>query len=254
MSLSAFDGLLWLALMLAALTLLQRFLHREIQTVFLLLTRDTNITIILFALIFIPGVFLHELSHFLMAKILRVATGGFSLIPEPLDGGRLRMGYVETAESDPLRDSLIGAAPILFGTLFLAWVAVARLHLVVMWDTFRNAQWTLFGMGLQTLPAQPDFWLWFYLAFAVSSTMMPSDSDRHSWTPLLLIVGALLALFLLAGAGAWMVENLAPPLNAFLRGVALVLLFSNLVHVLLIPPFLFFHRLLTKLTGLDVGE
>ena len=99
----------------------------------------------------------------------------------------------------------------------------------------------------------PDFWLWFYLTFAVSSTMMPSESDRHAFLPLGLVAGGLLILAVVAGAGPWMLENLAAPLNSFLRGTALVLLVSIIVHAVLIPPLWLIHRVLTKLTGLDVG-
>lgn len=251
--LASMDGLLWVALALAVLVFLQRKMHREIQAVFLLLTRHPGVTIGIFALIFIPGVFLHELSHFVMAKLLRVRTGKFSLIPDPMPDGRLRMGYVETERSDFVRDSLVGAAPILFGTLFLAWVAVDKLQLMVLWDVLRQTRWDAFTLGLTTLPRLPDFWLWFYLLFTVSSTMMPSDSDRQAWTPPLVVIGIFFGLLLLAGAGPWLLEHLAPPLNEFLRGTALVLTVSVIIHLLLIVPFLLLHRILTRLTGMDVA-
>jgi hypothetical protein len=250
--LTSLDGLFWLALALVVLLFLQRTMHREIQSVFLILTRNPGITIGIFALIFIPGVFLHELSHFLMARLLWVPTGRFSLIPTPLPDGRLQMGYVETAETDFVRDSLVGAAPILFGSLFLAWVSAERLDLGVMWDVLRHAQWSLFLLGLTILPTLPDFWLWFYLAFAVSSTMMPSESDRRAWMPLITVLAIFLAFLLVAGAGPWMLQNLAPPLNIFFRNIALVLTVSVIIHLVLIAPFLLMHRLLTRLTGLDV--
>lgn len=251
--LASFDGLLWL---LAALTLLmfaQRILHREIQAVLLISTRSAGITVGIFSLIFFPGVFLHELSHLITAKLLLVRTGGFSLIPQTMPDGRLQLGYVEAAESDIVRDTLVGAAPLITGTLFLAYVAVQQLHLVILWEVLRNGQWSLFWMGIQRLPAIADFWLWFYFTFAVSSTMMPSESDRHAWLPFGLVAGGLLTLALVAGAGPWLVANLAAPLNDFLRGTALVLVVSILFHIVLIGPLWVAHRILTKLTGLDVG-
>ncbi len=48
-----------------------------------------------------------------MAKLLGVRTGKFSLIPQPLPDGHLQLGYVEAAHSDILRDSLVGAAPLI---------------------------------------------------------------------------------------------------------------------------------------------
>ena len=251
--LTSIDGLFWFLATLVGLLFLQRVLHREIQAVFLISTRNPGITMGAFSLIFFPGVFLHELSHLLVAKLLGVRTGKFSLIPEPLPDGRLQLGYVEAAQSDIFRDSLVGAAPLITGTLFVAFAAIDRLHLLVMWDTLRTGQWSLFILGLQTLPSIPDFWLWFYLTFAVSSTMMPSESDRHAWLPFGLVALTLLVLAALAGAGPWMVENLADPLNGFLRGTALIMLVSVLFHLALIVPFMFLHRVLTRLTGLDIG-
>jgi hypothetical protein len=251
--LASLDGLFWLILGLVALLFIQRSLHREIQAIFLIATRNPGITMGAFSLIFFPGVFLHELSHLLMAKLLGVRTGNFSLIPEPMPDGRLQLGYVEAAQADIFRDSLVGAAPLITGTMFVAFAAVDRLHLVVMWDTLRMGQWSLFTLGLQTLPNIPDFWIWLYLTFAVSSTMMPSESDRYAWLPLGVVAGILFVLAALSGAGLWMLENLAPPLNDFLRGTSLVLLVSVVVHVVLIVPLMFIHRLLVKLTGVDIG-
>ena len=94
-----FTGFLWFILTLLPLVILQRLLHREIQAVLLILTRNIQLTIGLFSILFLPGVFLHELSHFLMAKILHVPTGKASLIPKSLPNGRLQMGYVETAQA-----------------------------------------------------------------------------------------------------------------------------------------------------------
>jgi len=251
MSLSL-DGLIWFLATLVALFYVQRSLHREIQAIVLIATRSPGIAVGTFALIFFPGVFLHELSHLVMAKLLFVRTGRFSLLPQPLPDGRLQLGYVEAAESDILRDSLVGAAPLITGTLFVAFVAVDRLDLVVMWDTLREGQWSLFLLGLQSLPKAPDFWVWFYLMFAISSTMMPSESDGHAWMPLGVTALLLLALALVAGAGPWMALTLAAPLNDFLRGAALILLVSIIVHVVLIAPLALVHLGLTRLTGLDV--
>ena len=251
--LTFFDGFFWLLASLAILLILQRSLHREIQAILLLITRNPNITIGVFSLLFLPGVFLHELSHFILAKLLGVRTGKFSLLPQVLPDGRVQLGYVEAASADIVRDSLVGVAPLLSGIIFIAIAATAPMHLTILWDTLRNGQWSLFLMGLQALPTVPDFWVWFYATFAVSTTMMPSESDRHAWLPLGVVSALLLILVVLAGAGPWMLENLAPPLNQFLRSTAVILLVSILVHLFLILPLFLVHRLLARLTGMDIG-
>jgi hypothetical protein len=58
---------------------------------------------------------------------------------------------------------------------------------------------------------------------------------------------------ILAGAGAWMLTHVAPSLNLFLKGSAMIFVLSGSFHLLLIPPFLFGHILLAKLTGIDIG-
>lgn len=247
------SGLFWFILMLVPLILLQRLLHREIQSVFLILSRDARITMGIFSIIFLPGVFLHELSHFLMARILRVPTGRFSVFPQSLPDGRLQLGYVETGRADIIRDSLIGAAPLIAGTLFVAYVAIEQFEMRVLWDVLRNGQWNLFWMGALALPHVRDFYLWFYLVFAVSSTMMPSESDRHAWLELVISIGVLFSFTLLLGAGPWMLNRLAPVISNFLGFVAVIFGLSSFVHVLLILPTALLHRMLARVTGVDVA-
>jgi hypothetical protein len=251
--LSQVDGLFWLLAGLVMLVFLQRALHREIQAVFLILTRRPTVTQVLFALIFFPGVLLHELSHFLMAKLLGVRTGRFSLLPQAMPDGRLQLGAVETVSGGIVRDALIGAAPLVSGCLFVAYMAIFRMQLLPLWDFLRSGDWDIFWVGMGILPRLPDFWLWFFLTFTVSSTMLPSISDRYAWLPLGMIVAALLGVAFLAGAGTWMLQNLAPPFNTFLRALALIFGLSAGLHFLLILPFLLIHRVLVKLTGVDVG-
>ncbi|MFN8387487.1 MAG: hypothetical protein U0X92_13855 [Anaerolineales bacterium] len=245
-------GFIWFVLMLVPLIYLQRLLHREIQAVFLILTRDAALTMGIFSLIFLPGVFLHELSHFLMAKILRVPTGRFSIFPRALPDGRLQLGYVETARADIVRDSLIGAAPLIAGTVLVAYVAVYRLDMRILWDTFRNGQFSLFWLGISALPRVSDFYLWFYLTFAVSSTMTPSESDRHAWLDLVIALGILFSVTLLFGAGPWMLTNVAPLVSDFLSSVAVIFGLSATVHAILLLPIALIHKLLARVTGVDV--
>lgn len=89
----------------------QRWLHRELQAVFLTLTRRPDAALGLFALFLFPGVLLHEVSHWAAARLLGVPTGRISLIPRALPGGRLRLGYVQTAQTNLVKDALIGLRP-----------------------------------------------------------------------------------------------------------------------------------------------
>jgi hypothetical protein len=187
-----------------------------------------------------------------MAKLLRVRTGKFSLIPAVLPGGRLRLGYVETAQTDIVRDSLIGIAPLITGSLFIAYAGASRMQLNVLWNLFESGNFDLLLKGIILLPEIPDFYLWSYLIFAVSSAMMPSESDRHAWLPLGLWGAILLALAAFAGAGAWLLKNLAPLLDNFLHAAAALFGLSMILHLILLLPAMILHRIAVKISGVDV--
>ena len=250
--LTQFTGLLWFVLTLLPLVFLQRLLHREIQAVFLILSRSQRFTITVFSIIFLPGVLLHELSHYCMAVLLGVRAARFSLIPQVLDDGRLQLGYVETVKTDFARDSLVGAAPLIVGGGVVALIALVPLNLQPLWDVLRNGQLNLFWFGLTGLLTIKDFPFWFYITFAVSSTMLPSQSDRHAWLPLGVTIAILIVLAILAGIGPWMLTYLAPPLNSFLSAAAIIFGLSAVVHAVLIAPTFLIHKGLARITGVDI--
>jgi hypothetical protein len=251
-TLQAFDGLFLTLLFFIPLLSLQHWLHREIQSIFLLLTRRVEMSYVIFSVLFLPGVFLHEISHFLMARLLRVRTGGFSLLPKPLENGRLQLGYVETSPTDLVRDALIGMAPLLVGGAFVAYAGINRLELHQLWNSLSESNLLELWDGFIRIGQIPDFWIWFYLAFAVSSTMLPSASDRKAWLPLTLIGVVLTILILLAGAGPWLMANLAPILNEALRTVAVVFAISTAIHLVLVLPAWGVRKSLSYVFGLKV--
>jgi len=160
--------LIYLAFMLVSLVpllIMQRSVHREIQTILLIITRRADVTIVIFSVIFLPGILLHEGSHFLTARLLGVRTGRFSILPGPATGGRLQLGFVETAKADPLREAIIGVSPLLTGGAFVAYVGFIQLGLLQLWNLWIDSRYDGLKDGLEILFDQPDFWLWFYLIF-----------------------------------------------------------------------------------------
>lgn len=242
---AGFDGLLWFALALLVLNYLQRLLHSEIQIILLYLTRSPKWSILLFSFLFLPGVLLHEASHYVMAKLLRVRTGRFSIIPRPLSDGRIRLGYVEVGQADALRSTLIGMAPLITGLAF-TFLVTRIMNLTPLWSVLRDGKWELFWFGLGLVPRIPNFWLWFYLTLVITSTMMPSASDRHGWDGMALLIAVLAGLVLLSGGGPWLLQNILPPLNDFLRGTSLLLFLSITLHLLAFLPLHLLRRLLER--------
>ena len=163
--------------------------------------------------------------------------GRFSIIPQSLPGGRLRLGYVETAHTDFIRDAIIGAAPLITGSVFVAYAGFVHLNFSSLWFQFSSGDLSVIAEAISYAIKQPDFWIWFYIIFVVSSTMFPSESDRRAWRPILLTVGIFLALLLIAGAGPWLLENLGAFLLRLLDLLSLIFILSALVHLILWPPF-----------------
>jgi hypothetical protein len=246
-SLDRFSGIGWLLICMLPFFFIQIKLHQEVMMVCLLIMRRESAANLLFFILFLPGILLHEGSHWLTAKILKVHVGDFSLKPKMLKDGRIQLGYVETAQTDWLRDTLIGAAPVIFGMLLIAWIAIGRFNIITAWQTFTSFELATLWVILREIFQTPDFWIWFYLVFSISSMMLPSPSDRRAWLPLALIVLIIFGLLLLAGAGSWMQSYLLPGLNSFMANVAMCFWISLGMHFILLVPIWILKLILLRL-------
>ncbi len=186
------NSVFWLIVILLALVLLNRWITAHVQGVGLLLTNNPSVAIWLYFFLFLPGIFLHELSHYVMALVLRVNVGNFSMGPRK-KGKDLVLGSVQVSGVGPLRHSLVGIAPLLFGSL--AVLIIGRfLHFDALGGEMVRGNLTAVLDILSASIAAPDFWLWLYLLFAIANAMMPSASDRVYWLPVILFFGAVIAV------------------------------------------------------------
>ncbi|MGD8243733.1 MAG: hypothetical protein PVI63_00890 [Anaerolineae bacterium] len=122
--------LLGLAVTLALLMLTERWIHRHLQGTMLLLAGDREIAVMLYAVPLMPGILLHEVSHALVARMLGVRVGRISIRPKLADE-RIQLGFVPVEETDLVRASLIGLAPLLTGSAVLGlrhWRDATGLH------------------------------------------------------------------------------------------------------------------------------
>lgn len=249
---AALNVVFWFLASFLPFLFVQRWIHREIQTIFLLLTKNSAVSLGLFSLLFFPGVLLHETSHFLTAKLLRVQTGHFSIIPQLTADGRLRLGYVETEKADLIREALIGAAPLLTGGAAIIYLGTHNLGGLALSEAVSQQAWGALLPALKTMTRQPDFWIWFYLAFTISSTMIPSESDRKAWFPIsgILVVIGLIAVF--AGAGGWMSDHLVPWITSAFSTLTAIFGISLFVHLILAIPTWLIRVGINRITGLEV--
>ncbi|MFC1710179.1 hypothetical protein ACFL0F_00770 [Patescibacteria group bacterium] len=165
--------------LLALMYFLSRGITQSFSLLFFRITKNRTLTHNLLAISFLPGIFLHEIAHFLMALILFVPVGQIELKPEILEGGKVRMGSVPVAKTDFLRRFFIGVAPLIVGV-------------------------SVIFLGLYYLPLNeyiPEiiaYILTFYLVFAVGNTMFMSKSDMEgSWVLLVFIFVIVITLYFL---------------------------------------------------------
>ncbi len=236
--------LLWLAVALALLLLAERWIHRHLQGVMLLLTGDPEIALVLYALPLLPGIVIHETSHALAALLLGVQVGRISIRPKRA-GQRIQLGFVPVERTDAVRASLIGLAPLLTGSAAILLIGYAVLGLNAGEAALAAGSWAgLIGIVRAALGTS-DAWLWAYLIFTISNTMLPSRADRQSWPPVLLFLLLGGVLVGVTGLGQRVVESAAGPLAVALRWLALMCTLAAAVDL----PFVLLIALAEKLLG-----
>ncbi len=206
--------------------LLQRWLHRHIQGLTLALTGDPGCAVRLLFYLLLPGVVLHETSHYIAARLLFVRTGGINLGIGRAGSKHISLGSVTIERSDPVRTSLIGVAPFLVGIGAIWLIAGAG------FDLWPNAGPTLEEMIRRVIEYSHDWttWLDVYLIFAVSTAMIPSESDREPWGPVVTVLGTLVAILLLMGWTPRMPTEWVIPARRLLDGLVFALGIAVIVN------------------------
>jgi hypothetical protein len=156
-----------------------------------LLTGNKNWAVVLYAIVLFPGVLLHEISHWITATLLGVRTGSFSVLPRTKSDGSIQLGYVEyykTSSVGPIRESLIGSAPLVAGTAVIILIGFYVFDVTTLAAAVEAGDIDLLTQAIGALFATGDFLLWLYLIFAISNAMMPSASDRRAWPAFALIL------------------------------------------------------------------
>jgi hypothetical protein len=236
------SSLIRLILIFLPFIFIQHLFHRELQYSLLLFTRRKQVFVRLFAVLFFPGVLVHEGSHFLMSKILGVRTGRFSISPTATSDGHIRMGYVEAERVDVFRNTLIGAAPLIAGGIAISLISRYLLHASFLFDqntllTDQFFPWLWEGFS------NPWFWVGLYLAVTISGMMVPSASDRRDWLIFLLILAGLVLLFYFVGALAWLQQVVTPWLLRLMNALALVFGVGLMVQTIVLIPLWLLRKL-----------
>ena len=168
-----------------------------IQEIVYQITGSQDMAMVILFLIYLPGILIHEASHWLVARLLGLKTSKFRVWPK-YNRNNIGLGSVTVASGGAVYDSLVGLAPLLVGSALIVLIGEQVFDtqtLAFAWRTGRLLDGLTFVVD--GLAHRPDSLLWSYLLFAIANAMMPSASDRAPLKSLGIYVVLIGALFVL---------------------------------------------------------
>lgn len=201
-------GFLILILTIFTLYILSRFFIQKLFLFLLRITKSREKSALILGIIFLPGTFLHEISHFLTALFLFVPVGRINLMPEIQDSG-VKLGSVEIAKTDFVRGSAIGLSPLIIGLSIIFFLISYFIH------NNSNINWWMLLVFVYTI-------------FQITNTMFSSKSDLRAVLELVVFL-LLLVIFLL------IFKINAPFLYIYQKILIYGSVFENFSLLLLIP-------------------
>jgi hypothetical protein len=167
-------GVIFLILMV--IFWLRRLIQSQLIGLVLLLGGTQRQAVLVYSLLFLPGVIVHELTHLLTAAMMGVRTGDISIIPNVRSDNekRIALGFVRIEKTDFFRESVIGISPLLVG-LFILGVLI---NLIGHSETI-NWQLVLMLYGVLT----------------ITNTMFVSREDSRAFLPIGICFSVVVILF-----------------------------------------------------------
>lgn len=170
--------LLLFILQILILYFLSRNLKGKLFNFFYKLTKRKKVSTYLFAILFLPGTYFHELAHGLAARILFVPVGNLKLKPQ-VEENKIKLGSVAIAKVDPFRRTIIGIAPFLIGTITI----FVSLYLATAYNLLHSPL-TIIIIG--------------YLVFQIGNSMFSSKKDlEEAWKVMLVLLAIFISIHLL---------------------------------------------------------
>lgn len=246
---------IWVTLSFVILLFLQRWIHTHLHGLSLLVTGKPDFALILYAIVLLPGVVLHELSHWLAASLLGVQTGKLSLLPKRHADGSVQLGYVEYYKGrtlGPIRESIIGGAPLITGTLIILFIGFRVFNVPAFSAALQTGDVDQLAGAVSELFQTNDFFVWLYLLFAISNAMMPSASDRRSWPAFLLTMVVLAVITILLGLTDVLVANFAQPVTAVFSYLGIALSMSIGVDLVFMAIIALLEGIVSRIKGVSV--
>lgn len=220
--------LFFLFIFLFLLFLLSQKISTYIYSIIFLVTKNRGAALAVLLFLFLPGTIIHELSHFLIAILVRVPTGELTVIPTlDKETGEVKAGRLAIAKTDPVRYTVIGLAPMIIG---LALMYLIGHFLIGAQLSINHYQFIIAA---------------FYLFFIITNTMFSSKKDLESAVLVIPIVFLIFSSLYLVGIRLFFDEKLVAAIEKTLSSLNIYLLAAVLLN-LLISLFLVLNLALWK--------
>jgi hypothetical protein len=201
----------------------------------------------LYTLLFLPGILIHELSHFVSAAFLGVRTGEIQLFPHEgkEKNGQVALGSVQVAKTDFVRSSLIGAAPFFTGSLALFAlvdiVVVRQVSFVSFAEMVAGVSALLVGGGWRA-------GVFLYGILVVGNTMFSSDEDKRSYPILFFFLALFAILLIVSGYSQQLVVSVFPLVSRVAKALVISFSLTALLQVILVGILLGIEKVTMKVT------
>jgi len=204
-------------LLLFSLFLLSQKIQTHIYNSLFIITKSERFAVGVLLVLLLPGTIIHELSHFLVATILRVPTGELTIIPTIEKSGEVKAGKLFLGNTDPFRLSLIGLAPMIIGLGII--YAAGKFFLLGFPQLFST------DYRLQTV-------FCFYLLFITSITMFSSKKDLEGLKFALPVIMLIFIALYVAGVRLFFDNSLISKIELFLSGLNYYLSITAVINFL----------------------
>ena len=190
-------------------------LTTQIYHTLLLITQNKKASLTILLIFLLPGTIIHELSHFIVASILFVPVGNISIFPKE-EEGTVKAGSVHHADTDILRRTAIGLAPIIVGLILIYLLG--------------NILITNFSFQLDARRYTLDA-IFVYLLSIISLSMFSSKKDLETtWYLFPILFIAILSLYA-TGVRIGLTPNLQNLLETFFSNLNLYLFITVIIDL-----------------------
>lgn len=222
------------------LVYIQLLIKKFLAAASLLVSGSIRLSQLLYNFFFFPGVVIHELAHFFSAAALGVRTGDIEIFPKKSSEG-IRLGSVKVEKTDAVRTAIIGTAPLIVGAS-----AIFTLLKIQFPFVFFKPETMIAQQFISTLNNSLTY-IYLYLIFVVSNTMILSKSDRKGLMPAAIILSVLFLVIYLVIRLNFVTQIIEEIIIRAINSLTIIFSMSAIINILFLIPEILLVKILEKI-------